>query len=90
MYKNEDNLTRLSCFIDRLQAEQHLEMLRLVAKHPQEGTAAYKKCVARQGVQGGGLTLSITEQYTTEAMNLFAQSVRGGARDQEARCRFRR
>jgi hypothetical protein len=63
MYQDENK--PLEALIDRLQAEQHLEMMRLMAAHPQEGTAwedAYKKCVARQGVGGGGLTLDVTEK----------------------------
>jgi hypothetical protein len=58
MYQDENK--PLEALIDRLQADQHLEMMWLMAAHPQEGTAwedAYKKCVARQGVWGGGLTL---------------------------------
>jgi hypothetical protein len=54
MYQDENK--PLEALIDRLQAEQHLEMMRLMAAHPQEGTAwedAYNKCVARQGVVGG-------------------------------------
>jgi hypothetical protein len=47
MYENEES--PLAMLIDRLQAEQHMEMMRLLARHPQEGTSwedAYKKCVA--------------------------------------------
>ena len=78
MYENES--APLEALIDRLQAEQHLEMMRLLARHPQEGTAwedAYKQCIARQGTAGGGLTLEVTEKYDTEAMNMLAQPVRG-------------
>jgi hypothetical protein len=53
MYENETS--PFEALIDRLQTEQHLEMMWLLARHPQEGTAwedAYKKCVARQGVVG--------------------------------------
>ena len=63
MYQDENK--PLEALIDRLQAEQHLEMMRLMAAHPQEGTTwedAYKKCVSRQGVVGGGLTLDVTEK----------------------------
>jgi hypothetical protein len=63
-------------------------MMRIMAAHPQEGTAwedAYKKCVARQGVGGGGLTVDVTEKFATEAMNLLAQPVRGGAQQNDAR-----
>jgi hypothetical protein len=45
MYEKESS--PLETLIDRLQAEQHLEMMRLLARHPQEGTAwedAYKQC----------------------------------------------
>jgi hypothetical protein len=86
MYEKEDD--PVEALIDRLQAEQHLEMMRLLTAHPQEGTAwedAYKKCVAKQGVSGGGLTLRVTEKFAKEAMNLLAQPVRGGAQNQEAR-----
>jgi hypothetical protein len=86
MYQDENKT--LKALIDRLQAEQHLEMMRLMAAHPQEGTAwqdAYKTCVARQGVVGGGLTLDVTEKFATEAMNLLAQPVRGGAQNHDAR-----
>jgi hypothetical protein len=51
MYQDENK--PLEALIDRLQAEQHLEMMRLMAAHPQEGTAwedVYKKCVARQAL----------------------------------------
>jgi hypothetical protein len=34
---------------------------------------------------GGGLTLDVTEKYATEAMNIFAQPVRGGAQQNDAR-----
>jgi hypothetical protein len=57
-------------------------MMRLMAAHLHEGTAwedAYKKCVARQDVVGGGLTLDITEKFAKEAIKLLAQPVRGGA-----------
>jgi hypothetical protein len=37
MYENESS--PLAMLIDRLQAEQHLEMMRFLARHPQEGTA---------------------------------------------------
>ena len=70
MYENES--APLEALIDWLQAEQQLEMMRLLARHPQEGTAwedAYKQCIARQGTSGGGLTLEVTEKYATEAMN---------------------
>jgi hypothetical protein len=80
MYVNDTS--PLEVFVDRLQADQHLKMMRLLARHPQEGTTwedAYKKCVARQGVVGGGLTLRVTEKFATEAMNLLEQPVRGGA-----------
>ena len=53
MCKNE--ASPLATIIDRLQAEQHLEMMWLLARHPQEGTSwedAYKQCVARQGTVG--------------------------------------
>ena len=63
-------------------------MMRLLTAHPQEGTAwedTYKKCVAKQGVSGGGLTLRVTEKFAKEATNLLAQPVRGGAQNQEAR-----
>ena len=63
-------------------------MMRLLTAHPQEGTAwedTHKKCVAKQGVSGGGLTLRVTEKFAKEAMNLLAQPVRGGAQNQEAR-----
>lgn len=73
MYEKEDD--PVEALIDRLQAEQHLEMMRLLTAHPQEGTAwedAYKKCVAKQGVSGGGLTLHVTEKIAKEAMNLLA------------------
>jgi len=79
MYENESS--PLESMIDWLQAEQHLEMMRLLARHPQEGTAwedAYKQCIARQGTAGGGLTLEVTQKYATEAMNMLAQPVRGG------------
>jgi hypothetical protein len=62
-------------------------MMRIMAEHPQEGTAwedAYKKCVARQGVVGGGLTLDVTEKFATEAMNLLAQPVRGDTQNHDA------
>jgi hypothetical protein len=61
MYEKEDD--PVEALIDRLQAEQHLEMMRLLTAHPQEGTAwedAYKNCVAKQGISGGGLTLRVT------------------------------
>ena len=86
MYGKEDDPVEV--LIDRLRAEKHLEMMRLLAAHPQEGTAweeAYKKCVARQGVAGGGLTLRVTEKFAKEAMNLLAQTVRGSAQNHEAR-----
>jgi hypothetical protein len=57
-------------------------MMRLMAAHLHEGTAwedAYKMCVARQDVVGGGLTLDITEKFAKEAIKLLAQPVRGGA-----------
>jgi hypothetical protein len=60
----QDEKSPLEALIDRLQAEQHLEMMQLLAVYPQEGTAwedAYKKCVARQGDVGGGLTLRVNE-----------------------------
>jgi hypothetical protein len=63
-------------------------MMRLMAAHPQEGTVwedAYKKCVARQGVVGGGLTLDVTVKFATEAMNLLAQPVRRGTQNHDAR-----
>lgn len=50
MYEDEDD--PLEALIDRLQAEQHLEMMRLLVSHPAEGHAwehGYKKCVAMQG-----------------------------------------
>jgi hypothetical protein len=87
MYENE--ASPLATLIDRLQAEQHLEMMRLLARHPQEGTAwedAYKQCVAHQGTVGSGLTLEVTEKYATEAMNILTQPVRGGAQQNDA-CR---
>jgi hypothetical protein len=65
MYENE--ALPLATLIDRLQGEQHLEMMRLLAKHPKEGTAwedAYKQCVARQGTVGSGLTLDVTLKNT--------------------------
>ena len=37
MYQDENK--PLEALIDRLQAEQHLEMMRLMAAHPPEGTA---------------------------------------------------
>ena len=86
MYQDENK--PLEALINRLQAEQHLEMMRLMAVHPQEGTVweeVYKKCVARQGVGGGGLTLDVTEKFATEAMNLLAQPMRGGSQNHEAR-----
>jgi hypothetical protein len=86
MYENE--ASPLATLIDRLQAEQHLEMMRLLARHPQEGTVwedAYKQCVAHQGTVGSGLTLEVTEKYATEAMNILAQPVRGGAQQNDAR-----
>jgi hypothetical protein len=86
MYQNEDK--HLEALIDRFQVEQHLEMMRLLAAHPQEGAAwedAYKKCAVRQGVVGGGLTLHVTEKLAMEAMNLLAQPVSGGAQNHEAR-----
>ena len=86
MYENES--APLEALIDRLQAEQHLEMMRLLARHPQEGTAwedAYKQCIARQGTAGGGLTLEVTEKYATEAMNMLAQPVRGGSQHNDVR-----
>ena len=46
----ENDTSPLEALIDWLQAEQHLEMMRLLASHPQEGTAwenAYKKFIAR-------------------------------------------
>jgi hypothetical protein len=84
----EKKSSPLEAIIDRLQAEQHLEMMRLLARHPQEGTAledAYKKCVARQGTSGGGLTLEVTEKYAMKAMNMLAQPVRGGAQHNDVR-----
>jgi hypothetical protein len=84
MYQDENK--PLEALINQLQAEQHLEMMRLMAAHPQEGTVwedAYKKCVARQGVVGGGLTLDVTEKFATEAMNLLAQPVRGGTQNHD-------
>ncbi len=84
----QDENKPLEALIDRLQAEQHLEMMRLMASHPQEGTAwedAYKKCVTLQGVGGGGLTLDVTEKFATEAMNLLAQPVRGDAQNHDTR-----
>ena len=39
----------------------------------------------RQGVGGGGLTLDVTEKFATEAMNLLAQPVRGGAQNHDVR-----
>jgi len=59
MYENE--LSPLEAIIDGLQAKQHLEMMRLLARHPQEGTAwedACKQCGVRQGTVGGGLMLA--------------------------------
>jgi hypothetical protein len=82
MYQDENK--PLEALIDRLHAEQHLEMMRQMVAHPQEGTAweeVYKKCVARQGVGGGGLTLDVTEKFATEAMNLLAQPMRGGSQN---------
>jgi hypothetical protein len=76
MYENEKS--PLEALTDRLQAEQYLKMMRLLAQHPQEGTAwedAYKKRFARQGVVGGGLTQSVTEKFATEAMNLHSLCV---------------
>ena len=73
MYQDENK--PLEALIDRLQAEQHLEMMRLMAAHPQEGTAwedAYKKCVTLQGVVGGGLTLDVTEKFATEGEGTFS------------------
>jgi hypothetical protein len=90
MYENEES--PLAMLIDRLQAEQHMEMMRLLARHPQEGTSwedAYKKCVAQQGTAGSGLTLELTETYAKEAMNILAQPVRGGARQNNARREFK-
>ena len=84
MYQDENK--PLEALINRLQAEQHLEMMRLMAAHPQEGTAweeVYKKCVAHQGVGGGGLTLDVTEKFATEAMNLLAQPMRGGSQNHD-------
>ncbi len=86
VYENES--APLEALIDRLQAEQHLEMMRLLARHPQEGTAwedAYKQCIDRQGITGGGLTLEVTEKYATEAMNMLAQPVRRGSQHNDAR-----
>jgi hypothetical protein len=63
-------------------------MMRLLARHPQEGTTwedAYKQCVAHQGTVGSGLTLEVTEKYATEAMNILAQPVRGGAQQNDGR-----
>jgi hypothetical protein len=85
MYENE--ASPLATLIDRLQAEQHLEMILLLARHPQEGTAwedAYNQCVAHQGTVCRGLTLEVTEKYTTEAMNILVQPVRGGAQQNDA------
>jgi hypothetical protein len=67
MYEKESS--PLEAIIDRIQAKQHLEMMRLLERHPQEGTAwedAYKQCVARQGTADGGLTLEVTEKYLTQ------------------------
>jgi hypothetical protein len=59
-------------------------MMLLVVAHPQESTTwedAYKRCVDRQGVVGGGLTdddllfLDVTEKFAVEVMNLLAQPV---------------
>jgi hypothetical protein len=64
MYEKESS--PLEAIIDRIQAKQHLEMMRLLERHPQEGTAwedVYKQCVARQGTADGGLTLEVTEKY---------------------------
>jgi hypothetical protein len=80
MYENEE--TPLDALIDLLQVQQHFEMMRLLAGHPQEETAwedAYKKCVARQGIAGEGLTVRFTQKFAKEDMNLLAQPVRGGA-----------
>ena len=86
MYETESS--PLETLIDWLQAEHHLEMMRLLARHPQEGTVledSYKKCVARQGTAGGGLTLEVTEKYATKTMNMLAQPVRGGAQHNDVR-----
>ena len=42
MYQDENK--PLEALINRLQAEQHLEMMRLMAAHPQEGTAREDTC----------------------------------------------
>ena len=84
MYEDEDD--PLEALIDRLQAEQHLEMMRLLVSHPAEGHAwehGYKKCVAMQGPKGGGLTLARTEKCVTEVMNLLAQPARAGAQERQ-------
>ena len=57
MYEKEDD--PVETLINRLQADQHLEMMRLLMAQPQWGTAwenTYKKFVAKQGVSGGCLT----------------------------------
>ena len=79
MYGKEDDPVEV--LIDRLRAEKHLEMMRLLAAHPQEGMAwgdAYKMCAARQGVAGGCLTLRITEK-SPRRPNLLEQPERGSA-----------
>jgi hypothetical protein len=46
MYQDENK--PLGALINRLQAEQHLEMMRIMAEHPQVGTAwedAYNKAL---------------------------------------------
>ena len=68
MYQDENK--PLEALINRLQAEQHLEMMRLMVSHPQEGTAwedAYKKCCqgsSRVGVLITALRLDPTSSTT--------------------------
>ena len=84
---HRDEKSPLESLIDRLQIDQHLEMMRLLAAHPQDGTAwedAYKQCIVLQGVVGGGLTLRVTEKFATETMNLRAQPLYGGAQNHDA------
>jgi len=90
--RTKHHLSRLwtldfEALIDLLQVKQYLEMMWILARHPQEVTAwedAYKKCVAHQSIVGAGLTVRIIEKFATEAMiNLLSQPVSRGVQNQD-------
>jgi hypothetical protein len=64
--------SQLTTLIDRLQDEQHLEMMRLMAAHPQEGTAwedAYDKL--RRAPKRCGLGLN-GESYALVVLDVWS------------------